>query len=158
MYRYSSLQDKQHRQQVSTLLGLVRYAKERNIELSKGELEQAKHSYYSILFDHTFRLLQKMLKDPFFLRLLHTAMDLKTGNWTNAREDRSDFVQSLIDLFYQKHPDAEPRLVRLGRELEKRMPLREFAFYQRQRQTLQTFYPEMMQNVVRMWSLDRSFR
>lgn len=142
---------------------LTKFAKQRHVELSPNELNHAKQNWYNMLFDHTFRTLQKILRDGKMSSLLNkgiafTGVKSKNGfSWKIPRANRSEYVSELLATYLRFHPRATPplldhfyrlKLLFVPSDIETD---RAFAFYLKQEANLKRFYPAILENVIHIW-------
>ena len=142
---------------------LLKYAKKCKIDIKSHELEQARANFYHMIFDRTFRTLQRILYDiKFATRLNEEIIDLKTEQWIiHDPDEQKTAITRLIREFYVHYPELQPRFLK---SLERLMEARDdvtpelqstFGFYADNLQQLRFYLPFIMENVIKIWKNQR---
>lgn len=135
-------------------MDFLKFAAKSNIHLSPNELENGKNNFYHIMFNYVFRTLQKCLEVPSLLQEISKVIDIKTNTFLLPAKSQTKFVLSLLRQ-YSLLTKSEPLLITLFQKLESQslssIDKREFAFYQDRMNTLESFLPAILLNVIRMW-------
>jgi hypothetical protein len=161
MYASYQLQDKAHWSELATFLN---YAKKRQVQVSESEVEHARKNFYNILFDASFRVMQRMMYDRKSQLQLHNIVDLTSGELNSNLEadDQTHQIKEIMKSFMQRNPRTSIPLLPLFYQLDQKFSQygedelppaiqATWDFYVTCVHNLEQRFPAMLKNVVHIF-------